>query len=83
MSIEKEAQAAAQDRIARIIAYAQERFAAQLEYILDDPSDLEPDDFRALRQHAADLQCDLDGMMAALGTDFEVKRLREKLAGID
>jgi hypothetical protein len=70
-------------RMGRIIGYATERFMEQVQGILDDPSGLEPDDFRALRQRATDLQMNLDLLIDQLGTPFEAKRLREKLAGID
>lgn len=67
-------------RIERIIGYATERFMSQVEDILDDPSGLEPDDFRALHQRAADLRMNLDLLIDQLGTPFEAKRLRRKIA---
>lgn len=69
----------AAERMGRIVSYATERFMAQLEFILDDPSGLEPDELRALRLRAADLQLNLDLLIDQLGTPFEAKRLRQKL----
>lgn len=70
------------ERIERIIGYATERFMEQVQNILDDPSGLEPDDFRALLQRAVDLQMNLDLLIDQIGTPYEAKRLRAKLAAL-
>lgn len=80
MSIDKESQSSADERIKRIVAYASERFMAQVEGILDDPSGLEAEDFHNLRLRARDLEMNLDLLIDQLGTPYEATRLREILA---
>lgn len=77
MSIDKESQAAATDRMYRIIAYARGCFENQIEGILDDPSGWTAAEWQEIEQRAVDLGLPLADLIAR-GTPFEQNRLREK-----